>query len=808
MAIHPIKRGLRRVTSRLMVAGFAALCGLSGLSLSAMAQTTRLQSHVPQLVANSVYVGNVSDNTPISLAVALPLRNEQQLNTFLTNLYTPGNPQYGQYLTPAQFTAYYGPTQADYNALISYFQSQGFTVTQQHSNRLVLDVQASAKTVQAAFNLHLNKYQDPTGRVFFAPDANPTVPTNLASTIQTIVGLDNAVVRTNSITHRSTNPMAFLTRPPKGVPLYGNGPAGGLSPADIKKVYNITGTQDGSGQVLGLLEYDGYNWDPLDTVYMYPTDVRVYENYFGIYTGSGFRRTYPTIVPVLIDGFANTAGGGAVEVTLDIEMMLALAPKAKLLVYECDGTGHSSIDMFSRVAEDNYAKSISISWGSAEAYTGGSGLTAGGEALAENGILKQYAAQGQSFYASSGDSGAWGDGFATGGVLSVNDPASQPYATAVGGTRLSFNADGSWKNETTWAWGRAQSGYYTDSGLVWNFGNPADLNYPFEPVGGGGGISILWTIPSYQAQAGVVTTASQASTIYRNVPDVSLNSDPNTGYSIAFYQGLDDNSNPIYWETVGGTSCAAPLWAAYTGLVNQQRVANGLPTLGFANPAIYSIGLNATKYAADFHDIADNSNNLYKYTAVKGYDLCTGWGSFNGAKLLTDLVAYGTPPPPPPPATQLIGNPGFEQTSSNPRPWFATANVISAATTAEPANGGKWIAWLGGTSKAHSDLLTQQVTIPSTVTKATLTFYLHIDTNKPTVTAAHDALVASINSNGNGVLQTLGTFTNLNAAPGYVLQTYDLSAYKGQTIQIALNAKQDGTMITSFVVDDFALNVQ
>ncbi len=200
------------------------------------------------------------------------------------------------------------------------------------------------------------------------------------------------------------------------------------------------------------------------------------------------------------------------------------------------------------------------------------------------------AAQGQTIFAASGDSGAY-DNRSNTSLLSVDDPAAQPYMTAAGGTSLTTaGAGGAWKSETTWS-------------------------------GGGGGISVQWPLPTWQQ--GVATAANKASTAMRNVPDVSLDADPYTGYSIFLNGG---------WYLYGGTSCAAPLWAAFTALVNQQRQANGNAPLGFANPIIYSLA-----NASNFHDIADGSTNQY-YPAVTGYDDATGWGSFNGAFLLTALA--------------------------------------------------------------------------------------------------------------------------------------------------------------------------
>ena len=164
MDVRPTRR-LRRLASRGLLAGFAAVCGLTCLSLSslsAMAQgMQRLQNTVPPLVAQSNLIGNVAGNQPIALALVLPLRNEAQLDVLLTHLYDPNDPLYGLYLTSAQFTANYAPTQADYNTIISYVQAQGLTVTATHANRLLLEVSGTAQTVQSALNVHFKKKKIP-----------------------------------------------------------------------------------------------------------------------------------------------------------------------------------------------------------------------------------------------------------------------------------------------------------------------------------------------------------------------------------------------------------------------------------------------------------------------------------------------------------------------------------------------------------------------------------------------------------------------------------------------------------------------
>jgi pseudomonalisin len=154
---------------------------------------------------------------------------------------------------------------------------------------------------------------------------------------------------------------------------------------------------------------------------------------------------------------------------------------------------------------------------------------------------------------------------------------------------------------------------------------------------------------------------------------------------------------------------------------------------------------------------------------------------------------------------QLLLNPGFESGSVN---WVATPAVIGQNGPAEPAHSGTWDAWLDGYGINHTDTLYQQVTIPSTITTATLTFWLHIDTAETTKTTAFDTLNVQVRNSSNTVLATLATFSNLNKNTGYALHTYDLSAYKGQTIRVYLIGVEDSSLQTSFVVDDFALNVQ
>jgi len=152
-----------------------------------------------------------------------------------------------------------------------------------------------------------------------------------------------------------------------------------------------------------------------------------------------------------------------------------------------------------------------------------------------------------------------------------------------------------------------------------------------------------------------------------------------------------------------------------------------------------------------------------------------------------------------------LGNPGFETGSA--APWTATSGVISNST-AEPPHSGSWDAWLDGYGTTHTDTLAQAVSIPASTTKATLSFWLHIDTAETTTTTAYDTLTLRILNSSGGVLATLHTWSNLDANSGYAQQSFDVTAYKGQNITIKFTGTEDSSVQTSFVIDDTALTTQ
>ncbi|WP_369187908.1 protease pro-enzyme activation domain-containing protein [Streptomyces sp. R08] len=539
------------MTSRLKLVGLVAVPALLAAAVpsayaAAQPHTTRAAiagDVLKGLNHDAARTGAVSASKRIAVAISLTPRNDKSLDTFIANVSNPRSSSYGRYLTKAQFAARFGRTDAEVKQVKEYLRAQGLTVGKVHSGNLLVDATGTAAQLEKAFGTKLSTWKDAkSGRAFYANETAPTLPTGIAGLVSDVTGLNNRA----QLHHQATDTVA-----PR------NGPGGGYTPAQLKGGYNVSSTYTGSGQKIALLEFDGFQ----------QSNITKYDTNYSL--GS------PTPTVSKVDGGSGALGDGQVEVELDIEVLHAIAPKANVTVFEGPNSDAGEVDTYQAIV-DSGIPTTSISWGASESQRTTSNINA------VDAVFKAGAAEGLGFYAASGDDGSDDAG---NGTTTVDYPASDPYVTGVGGTKLTVTSSNAFSKEVAWS-------------------------------GGGGGKSSVFKIPSWQTA--VQKTAGGG---YRQVPDVSAHANPSPGVSI-YSQGT--------WTSVGGTSAAAPEWAAFGALYNQQAAASGKANLGFANPALY-----AAK-GTGFHDITSGSNGAY--SAATGWDFTSGWGSYNAATLAAKLL--------------------------------------------------------------------------------------------------------------------------------------------------------------------------
>ncbi len=545
-----------------------------------------VRGDLPATVARLHAIENFPATNQLHLAIALPMRNQAELNALLKNIYDPASASYHRYLTPQQFAENFGPTKSDYQAVIKFVERNGLKVTGTHSNRLVLDVTGSVTDIENTFQVKLHVYNHPKEkRTFYAPDTEPSVDASLTVPILSISGLNNYSLPQPASLH-----LTPTNQPPGATPDSGSGAGGSYRGLDFRAAYVPKSLLNGTGQSVALVEFDGY----------YSNDIASYEKLSSL--------PYTTLINVPVSGVASpsTNLNRVLEVSLDIEMAVCMATNlSSVVVYEAIN-GTPWLTMLSQIADDNLAAQISCSWG---------GGNPNPDPSCEQ-IFLQMAAQGQSFLTASGDSDALTGNFPF--------PDDSPNITMVGGTTLTTTAPlGPRILET-----------------VWNDGGG---------VGSSGGVSTFYSIPVWQQGINSFLT-NGGSTFARNVPDVAL-----TANNIYVKYG-----NGMSSSTVEGTSCAAPLWAGFMALANQQAVAAGKPLVGFINPAIYEIANDSFGKFPAFNDITKGSNtwssSLNAFFAVPGYDLCTGLGTPNGTNLINALVS--------PDPFIVVSNGGFNATGS------------------------------------------------------------------------------------------------------------------------------------------------
>ncbi len=551
-----------------------------------------LDNHVDAVIAQSQLVQAAPAAQNLAISIGLQIRNVGQFDSLLSDMYNPASASYQHFLTPDQFTQDFAPTGDQVQQVVSYLQGQGMTVTDVTPDNLLIDVQGTVQQAQQTFNVQINTYKQGK-ETFYANNTPIKVPARIRRFITAVTGLDTHIKLHH---HAQTAVQAMKTDPT------------GYTPKDVTTAYDISPLQSagflGDKQTIALYELDGYQ----------TSDVANYMQYFNpVSLASTLASTVATptaiaavsnLTNIMVDNYNGAAGVGAVEASMDIEMIDAVAPHANILVYEGPNTMQGINDTYAKIINDNKAQIISTSWGSCETGSGNAELQ-----LLDN-LFRQAAAQGMSVYAASGDKGAY-DCKDTN--LVVDSPASDPYVTGVGGTSLQLNTNSTITSESAWS-------DTTNAGFTSYMGD-----------GSGGGVSSYFSQPSWQRGPGVQNSYSNGK---REVPDVSASADNNYGYAI-YCTVQASGCASTGWNMVGGTSGAAPLWAASTALINQYMQAQGKARLGQINPVLYGL-YNGTRTYPAFHDIT-TGDNLY-YSATANYDLATGMGSPDVFNIARDLA--------------------------------------------------------------------------------------------------------------------------------------------------------------------------
>jgi subtilase family serine protease len=514
--------------------------------------------------AEPVLLGATDPHTPIDFTLVLRLPGQAHLTRFLNELTDPAAADYRHFIGAAAFGERFGVSRSVLDRASAQLARDGVRVTASYPQRTSLDVRATAGTINRVFHVRLMDWRSADHRVFHAPLGAATVPGSLSGAVSAVAGLDGTTLVPDD-----------------------SAAIQGLTPTSARSVYDVDPLlgqrMTGQGENIAVIEFAEFDQSDLD----------------------GFDQQFnlPDITPrnVAVDGGASDDNPSSVaEANLDLEVAHEIAPDAELLDYNAPQATSSGADTFGavvdRITADGQARFVSDSWGSCEADTPRADIQRDEQAL------EAAAARGISVFVAAGDTGAYTcqEASDTNHSLSVSWPSSSPFAVSVGGTALSVTTTGAYAGETAW-----------DDTL--------------EQIGGGGGLSLDYNRPSWQAGPGVV---SQFSTGRRQLPDVAAAADPWSGW---------DTYTGGAMTVAGGTSAATPFWTASMAMIAEYARQHGAGQLGFVDPMLYAIAARPQQAPA-FHDVTVGANRYYP--ASRGWDFATGLGSPEVANLARDLVAY------------------------------------------------------------------------------------------------------------------------------------------------------------------------
>ena len=602
----------------------------------------------------AVDAGVAPASQTVQVTLVLKLRNQAALENYIKQTVTPGSSNYQQFLTTSQFAAQYGATSDDIARVQSFLRQQGLS-SQVLPSHLAIRTSGTLSQFGKLFQTSVHNYVSrQNGHNFHKPVSAPQIPSAISDVVAAASGLSNEL--TYRPHHVSASAFTSLNnQKPKLSALAASsggsssnptasGVPGEYTVGDVANFYDINPLYKrgvvGKGSTIAIVTLSNF----------YPSDATTYWSDIGLATKPN------RITQIHVDG-GGAIDGGSGETSIDVEQSGGVAPYANILVYDAPNAGNGYVDAFAQAVSDNIADSISTSWGTPEIFNFAALNVDGakdtdtsdaGDLRAFHEIFLEAAVQGQSLFAASGDSGAYdtvrdlGAGTDVGDYtapLTVDSPASDPYITAAGGTTTPYSyAFGtgptkSIKQESVWGWDYIQNYFdtYIGTGVIDLFSS-----------GGGGGVSVYWRTPFYQAFTnGIRTSESKQSLVFndptagpttllklpnhfvgRNVPDVSLNADPETGY--IFVSTFDGGL--VAGE--GGTSFVAPQLNGITALLRQSTGHR----IGLWNPQIYAIQ-NIFGYGrfSAFNSVRAGDN--WFYNGAPRYNQGAGIGSLDVANL-------------------------------------------------------------------------------------------------------------------------------------------------------------------------------
>lgn len=505
-------------------------------------------------------LGSAPSDQAITVRLGLPIQNKAALEAYVQATNDPSNTLYGQSLTPAQFAATYGATAAQISAVSNYLESAGFTNIAVEPNNLLISANGTVALANAAFHTTIEQYNQ-YGAIVYGNLTAAQVPASLAGDVTAVLGL-------NSIGQMRPT---LVTRAQVSVPQY----AVSYNPQDFSKIYGAANVPTANNATIAIIA-EGDLTQVLK-------DLRTAEKAFGL------PQVPYTVVQV---GIPSPDTSAVDEWDLDTQYSTGMAGTVKrLYIYDTTSLTDSDLALeITRWANQDYAKAASASLGECEFFP----YLDGSMIVMDNAFL-EGAAQGQTFFASTGDTGSFcpvgvGTNSVPAGAPFVNYPASSQYVVGAGGTTLLANSDDTYNEETAW-------------------------------YAGGGGISQFEYSPYWQTAANVPSSAAGD----KGIPDVAMDADPYSGANVYY------NGSVII---VGGTSLSSPL-----ALGSWARLISAKPKLGFASPHLYALYNGTvtpgTYPEGGFHDIIVGANGFY--SALPGWDYTTGLGTFRVDQLYADL---------------------------------------------------------------------------------------------------------------------------------------------------------------------------